>query len=101
MTDMIGNLKTVMTEAGKILVGPPTIQIGYLIRVVFTITGLFYLIFTLFMKGPLSGSLERVRTFGKYVFLTYLAINLGSSLIQTSGLATSAINRLINLWLGL
>ena len=99
-TTIVGNMQAVISEAGKILVGPPTDQLGYLIRVVFTLSGIVYLFFTLFHKGPLSKPVGYVMTFGKYVFLMYLGLSVGNAIMQISGLATSSINRLIRLWLG-
>lgn len=100
-TDIVGNLQTVIKEAANILVGPPTSQLGYLVRVTFTISCTIYLFFTLFHKGPLSKPIEYIRTFGKYAFLIYLGISVGNAIMQQSGLATSTINRLIRQWLGL
>lgn len=101
MTDIIGNIRATINEAGLILVGNPADQLGYLIRVVFTIAGVVYLLFTVFLTGPLSKPVKYVRDFGKYVFLAYLGLSVGNAVMQLSGLATSAINRLLRLWLGL
>lgn len=101
MTDIVGNVRATINEAGLILVGDPANQLGYFVRVVFTIGGIVYLLFTVFLKGPMSKPVEYIRTFGKYVFLTYLSLSVGNAVMQLSGLATSAINRLLRLWLGL
>lgn len=99
-TDILGGLRATIAEAGKILVGSPTDQLGYLIRVVFTLGALFYFLFTLFIKGTGSNVVGYLRNFGKYVLLIYLGLALGNSAMQYSGLATSAINRLVRTWLG-
>lgn len=100
-TDVIGNINAVVSEAGKILVPPLSSQLGYFVRVVFTIAAVVYLLFTVFLRGPLSKPVEYIRTFGKYVFLAYLGLSVGNAVMQVSGLATSAINRLLRQWLGL
>ena len=99
-TDIIGSIRAVISETGKIFVGAPQDQLGYLIRVTFTLGAMFYFLFTLFVSGPGSGAISYLRTFGKYVLLIYLGLTLGNSAMQYSGLATSAINRLIRNWLG-
>ena len=99
-TDIIGSIRALILETGKIFVGPPADQIGYLVRVVFCIGAMFYFLFTVFVKGRGSVTVGWLRTFGKYVLLIYLGIGLGNSAMQYSGLATSAINRLLRLWLG-
>ncbi len=100
-TEILSNIRAVITEAGLIFVGPPVSQLGYIIRVVFTISGVFYLLFTVFHRGPLSKPLSYIRNFGKYVFLSYLGLSVGNAIMQHSGLATSALNRLFKQWLGL
>ena len=100
-TDLVGNIHATISEAGLILVGSPADQLGYAVRVVFTITGIVYLLFTMFHKGPASGPIGYIRTFGKYVFLAYFGLSVGNSVMQLSGLATSALNRLFVSWLGL
>ena len=100
-TEILSNIRAVITEAGLIFVGPPVSQLGYLIRVVFTISGVFYLLFTVFHRGALSKPLSYIRNFGKYVFLSYLGLSVGNAIMQHSGLATSALNRLFKQWLGL
>ncbi|RLI34047.1 hypothetical protein DRO56_00165 [Candidatus Bathyarchaeota archaeon] len=100
-TDVVGNINAVVSEAGKILVPPLSSQLGYFVRVVFTIAAVVYLLFTVFLRGPLSKPVEYIRTFGKYVFLAYLGLSVGNAVMQVSGLATSAINRLLRQWLGL
>jgi len=100
-TDLVGNLSTVITETSKIFVGPPTDQLGYFIRVAFTLAGLVYLLFTVFIRGPVSKPVGYIRTFGKYVFLTYLGLQVGNDIIMFQGLVTSAIVRLFTTWLGI
>jgi len=99
-TTILGNLQTVMKEGARIFVGDPASQLGYVIRIIFTLTGLIYLFFTLFHKGPLSKPMEYIRTFGKYLWLIFMGISIGNGVQQYSGLATSALNRLIRQWLG-
>jgi len=101
MTDILGNAQTTIKEAANILVGSPADQLGFAVRVIFTISATIYLFFTLFHKGPLSKPVGYIRTFGKYAFIIYLGISVGNGIMQQSGLATSAINRLIRQWLGL
>lgn len=100
-TEVLSNITAVVREAGLIFVGPPADQLGYLIRVVFTIAGVFYLLFTVFHRGPVSKPISYIRNFGKYVFLSYLGLSVGNAIMQHSGLATSALNRLFVQWLGL
>jgi len=99
-TDIFGSIRATISETGKIFIGTPTDQVGYLIRVVFTLGAMVYFLFTIFVKGKGSGAVSYLRTFGKYVLLIYLGLTLGNSAMQYSGLATSAINRLIRTWLG-
>ncbi len=101
MTDVIGNIKATINEAGLIFGSPAADSLGYAVRVIFTIAGVAYLLFTVFLKGPVSKPMQYVREFGKYVFLSYLALSAGNAVLQQSGLATSAINRLLRQWLGL
>lgn len=100
-TEVLGNVRAVVSETAMIFVGPPSNQLGYLIRVIFTLAGVIYLLFTVFIRGPLSKPVSYIRTFGKYVFLAYLGLSVGNAIMQHSGLATSAINRLLVQWLGL
>lgn len=100
-TEILSNIAAVIRESGLILVGPPISSLGYLIRVVFTITGVFYLLFTVAHKGPLNKPLSYLREIGKYAFLSYLGLSVGNAIMQHSGLATSAISRLLKQWLGL
>jgi len=100
-TEILSNINAVVRESALILVGPPVTQLGYLIRVVFTLSGVFYLLFTVGHRGPLSKPLSYLREFGKYVFLTYLGLSVGNSIMQMSGMSTSCISRLIHQWLGL
>lgn len=100
-TEILSNITAVIRESSLILVGPPVTQLGYLIRVTFTITGVFYLLFTIGHKGPLSKPLSYLRELGKYVFLSYLGLSVGNAIMQHSGLATSAIMRVLKSWLGL
>lgn len=100
-TEILSNIAAVIRESGLILVGPPVSSLGYLIRVVFTITGVFYLLFTVAHKGPLNKPLSYLREIGKYAFLSYLGLSVGNAIMQHSGLATSAISRLLGQWLGL
>lgn len=99
-TTIIGNLQAIMREGGLILTGSPTDQLGYAVRIILTVCGLIYLFFTLFLKGPLSRPTEYIRSFGKYAWLVFFALMIGNGVQQYSGLATSAINRLIRTWLG-
>lgn len=99
-TDVLGASRAVITETGKIFVGTPIDRLGYLVRVTFTIGAMFYFLFTLFLKGPTSKPVSYLREFGKYALLIFLGLSLGNSAMQYSGLATSAINRLIRQWLG-
>ena len=99
-TNIIASLRATVAESGQIFVGTPSNQLGYLIRVTFTIGAMFYFLFTIFIKGKGSGAISYLREFGKYVLLIYLGIALGNSAMQYSGLATSAINRLLRQWLG-
>ncbi len=101
MTDVLGNMNAVVSETALIFVGPPVNQLGYFIRVVFTLAGVVYLLFTVFIRGPVSKPVGYIRTFGKYVFLSYLGLSVGNAIMQHSGLATSALSRLITQWLGL
>jgi len=100
-TEILSNISAVIRESALILVGPPVTSLGYLIRVVFTLSGVFYLLFTVGHRGPISKPLSYLREFGKYVFLCYLGLSVGNATMQLSGLATSCISRLINQWLGL
>jgi len=100
-TEILSNIAAVIREAGLIFDGPPVISLGYLVRLVFTITGVFYLLFTVAHKGPLNKPLSYLREIGKYAFLSYLGLSVGNAIMQHSGLATSAISRLIHQWLGL
>jgi len=99
-TTIIGNIRAVMQEGAAILIGSPTDQLGYVVRIVFTVSGMIYLFFTLFLKGSLAKPMGYVRTFGKYAWLVFMAIMIGNGVQQYSGLATSAMNRLIRTWLG-
>lgn len=101
MTDIVGNVRAVVSEVPKIFIGPPASQLGYIIRIAFTIGTMFYFYFTVFVKGPLSKPVSYLREFGKYALLLYLGLSIGNQAQQYSGLATSAINRLIRSWLGL
>lgn len=100
-TEILSNIAAVIRESALILVGPPINQLGYLIRVVFTITGVIYLLFTVGHKGPLEKPVSYLREVGKYAFLSYLGLSVGNAIMQHSGLATSAISRLLKQWLGL
>lgn len=100
-TEILGNMRAVVRETAMIFVGPPANQLGYLIRVVFTLAGVVYLLFTVFIRGPVSKPIGYIRTFGKYVFLAYLGLSVGNAIMQHSGLATSALSRLLTQWLGL
>lgn len=100
-SDITGNIRTIISETANIFVGPPSSQLGYLVRVTFTIAGLIYLLFTVFIKGPLSKPIGYIRTFGKYVFLTYLGLQVGNDIIMFEGLVTSSLVRLFTTWLGL
>jgi len=99
-TDILGSLRATIAETGKIFVGTPLDQFGYVIRVVFTLGAMFYFLFTMFVKGTGSKAVGYLREFGKYILLIYLGLGVGNAAMQYSGLATSAINRLIRTWLG-
>ncbi|MBS7631765.1 hypothetical protein KEJ47_09425, partial [Candidatus Bathyarchaeota archaeon] len=66
MTDIVGNIRATINEAGLILVGEPSAQFGYFVRVVFTIAGVVYLLFTVFWKGQMSKPVGYIRTFGNF-----------------------------------
>lgn len=100
-TDIVGNMQAVIKESGNILTGPLDSRIGNLVRVIFIVTTIIYLFFTLFHKGPLSKPFGYLMTVGKYCFLAYMGISVGNAIMQISGLCTSAINRLLRTWLGL
>ena len=99
-TDIVGNMKAIVREVPLIFVGPPINQLGFLVRVTFSLSAIIYLLFTVFHKGPLSKYVEYVRTFGKYAILTYFGLNVGNVLQGNSGQAVAAINRLLRQWLG-
>jgi len=99
-TDVMGNVKAVISEGASIFVGNPADGVGTLIRVAFTITAVFYFLFTFTFKSTTSRPLEYFRTFGKYVLLIFIGIYVGNQSMQNSMLATSAINRLVRNWLG-
>ena len=99
-TDVVANMRAVIAETALIFVGTSFVRFGYLIRVTFTIGAMFYFLYTVFLKGPISKPAKLLREFGKYVLLIFLGLSLGNSAMQYSGLATSAINRLLVQWLG-
>jgi len=99
-TDVVASIRATIAETGMIFVGNPLDKFGYFIRVVFTIGAMFYFLFTLFVDGKGSKPVSYLREFGKYALLIYLGLSLGNSAMQYSGLATSAINRLLRQWLG-
>jgi hypothetical protein len=99
-TDIVASIRATISETGLIFVGSPLDQLGYFIRVTFTIGAMFYFLFTLFVKGRGTGTVNYLREFGKYALLIFLGLSLGNSAMQYSGLATSAINRLLRQWLG-
>jgi len=100
-SDIIANTRAVVGEATKIIRGPLTTQVGSIINIIFTISALFYFLFTLFPRGTLSKPLNYLRTLGKYALITYMGISVGNTIQQWVGTATSALYRLIVLWLGL
>lgn len=100
-TDILGNTKAVIGETAKLLVGPPINQLGYFLRIVFTISSLFYFLFTVVPKGRIGKPLSYIATLGKYALLMYMGCSLGNTYQQFIGTATSAIYRLTGLWLGL
>lgn len=100
-TTIVGNLQATIRDAGLMLLGSPTDQLGFLIRIIFTFCGMAYLTFTLFPKGPMNKPLEYIREVGKYTILIYFGLANGNGFQQQSGLAVSAINRVIKQWLGL
>lgn len=97
---LVGNMRALMNEGAQVLLGDPVNQLGYAIRIIFTISGLIYLFFTMFHKGPVGKYVGYIRTLGKYAFLIYMGICIGNGVQQYSGLATSSMNRLIRQWLG-
>lgn len=99
-TDLIQNLNAVITETGKIFVGSPLDQLGYLVRVSFTLITMSYFLFTFVLKGPSNRVLQFLRDFGKYALLIWLGLAFGNEMIMYTGFATSSINRLIRQWLG-
>ncbi len=100
-TDVIANVRAVIAETAQVISAPPTTQLGYLIRIVFTICALCYFLFTLMPKGAAGKPFQVVMTVGKYALIIYMGISLGNSMQQFVGTATSAIYRLTGLWLGL
>lgn len=100
-TDIVGNARAVINEAASIFHGTPANQLGYLIRVVFTIVGVFYFLFTVMPKGNLNKPYNYIITMGKYILIIYMGISLGNSMQQFIGTATQAFFRLTGLWLGL
>jgi len=101
MTDIVGNIRATLFEALSIPVSDPGTQLGYALRVVCTISVVIYLLFTLFIKGPLSKPVSYISTFAKYAILTYFGLTVGNTLMQMSGLAVSAINRAVRQFFGL
>jgi hypothetical protein len=103
-TDIIGNTRAVIGEAVTIVSADATMgtKLGYLIRVIFTITAFVYFLFTIFpKKGPSVPAFNLIRDIGKYALIIYMGISLGNSMQQFVGTATSAVYRLTGLWLGL
>ena len=101
-TDIIGNMRSVVNDAAMVLsAGAPVTQLGFLVRIVCTLAGLFYFIFTMFHKGRLSKPVSYVSELGKYVLLTYLALQVGNDIMQFQGNVTASIVRLFSTWLGI
>lgn len=100
-SDIIANTRAVLGEAAKIPSGPLNTQIGSTINVIFTISALFYFLFTIYPRGTLSKPFNYLRTLGKYALIVYMGISIGNTIQQWVGTATSALYRLIVLWLGL
>jgi hypothetical protein len=103
-TDIIGNTRAVIGEAVTIVSADATMgtKLGYLIRVIFTITAFVYFLFTIFpKKGTSVPVFNIIRDIGKYALIIYMGISLGNSMQQFVGTATSAVYRLTGLWLGL
>jgi len=103
-TDIIGNARAIIGEASTIVAADTSMatRLGYLIRVVFTLTAFVYFLFTIFpKKGPSVPAFNVIRDVGKYALIVYMGISLGNSFQQFIGTATSAIFRLTGLWLGL
>jgi len=103
-TDIIGNTRAVIGEALTIVAADASMatRLGYLIRVVFTLTAFVYFLFTIFpKKGPAVPAFNVIRDIGKYALIIYMGISLGNSMQQFVGTATSAVYRLTGLWLGL
>jgi len=99
-TDVMGNVKAVISEGSNFFIGNPTDIVGVMLRVVFTIAAVSYFLFTFAFKNTASKPLEYLRILGKYVLLIYIGIYIGNQSMQNSMLATSAINRLVRNWLG-
>lgn len=101
-TDIIGNMQSVISDAANVLsTAPPADRLGYLVRIICTIAGLFYFIFTMFHKGTLSKPVSYLSELGKYVLLTYLALQVGNDIMQFQGNVTASIVRLFSTWLGI
>jgi len=99
-TDIIANTRAVIGETAGILKGSPADQLGNLIRVVFTIAALWYFVFTLIPKGPTAKPFSWIQTIGKYALIAYIGVAVGNTMQQFTGCATSAIYRIVGLWLG-
>ena len=100
-TSIIGNIRAILFEAIQIPTSNLGTQLGYIVRIVFAITAIIYLLFTLFIKGPLSKPISYLSTVGKYGILVFFGLTVGNTLQQMSGLAVSAINRAVRQLLGL
>jgi len=101
-TDVVGNVRAVISETAKVLEGSPATRLGYFIRIVFTICALLYFLFILVPKeGPGGKFFNYIATIGKYALIVYMGIAIGNTIQQFVGTATVAIDRLISTWLGL
>jgi hypothetical protein len=99
-TEILGNMKAIISEVNYLFLGNPANQLGYLVRIVFSITAIIYLLFTVFHKGTGSKFVGYLREFGKYAILIYFGLNVGNVLQGNSGQAVAAINKLLRQWLG-
>ena len=101
-TDVVGNMRAVIGEAAKIPQGPLPAQLGYLVRVVFTIVCLFYFVFTIMPKGSETAkTFGYLRRAGVYILLIYMGISLGNSMQQFVGTLAAALYQIVGVWLGL
>jgi len=100
MTDVVGNMRTVIGEGAKIFTASPVDGLGIVIRIVWTVSGIFYLVFTLFYKGHGNKVFVYLRTFSKYAIMSFLGLWLGNQILQVSGLISLAFRIIFRDWLG-